>query len=154
MQSLFIRSLLVGLTAITVAVQSGAQSKTYDEQALRIDAGPGTLRVVRGVSDSVVLKIGEFKSTDLSGVVASSPNAASQARLFEKNYRPGLSLTGLGIALMGVGIGVSRVSADPLITSAFTITSIGLIAYGSSRLVIAYRGLSKAIWWYNRDLKS
>jgi F420-dependent methylenetetrahydromethanopterin dehydrogenase len=154
MQRFFIPCLLMGLTVMTVAVQSGAQSKAYDEQALRIDAGPGTLRVVRGVNDSVVLKIGEFKSTDLSGVVASSSNAVGQARLFEKNYRPGLSLTGLGIALMGVGIGVSRVNVDPFITSAFTITSIGLIAYGSSRLVVAYRGLSKAIWWYNRDLKS
>ena len=62
-------------------------------------------------------------------------------------------MTGLGIALMGVSIGVSRLDVDQLIPSALTITSIGLIAYGASRLERAYRGLSKAIWWYNRDLK-
>ena len=108
---------------------------------------------MRGVDDSVVLKIGEFKSVDLVGLVSSSPNAAAQARLFESNYHPGLSITALGIALMGVGIGVSRMDVDQLVPSALTITSVGLIVYGASRLERAYRGLSKAIWWYNRDLK-
>jgi hypothetical protein len=42
---------------------------------------------------------------------------------------------------------------DQLIPSTMTITSVGLIAYGASRLERAYRGLSKAIWWYNRELK-
>jgi len=153
MQRLFIRSLLTGLAIVTATVQLEAQNNTYDQQALRVDAGPGTLRIVRGVGDSVVLKIGDLRSVDLSGIVATSSNAVTNARLFEKNYRPGLSFTGLGIALMGVGIGVSRMDVDPLIASVFTVSSIGLIAYGASRLQIAYRGLSKAIWWYNRDLK-
>jgi len=131
-----------------------AQDKTYDSQALRIDAGAGALRVVRGVGDSVVLRIGDFKPVDLTGLVSSSPNAVAQARLFEGNYRQGGWITGLGIALMGVSIGVSRLDIDQLIPSALTITSIGLIAYGASKLERAYRGLSKAIWWYNRDLKN
>ena len=135
------------------AAGSEAQDKTYDAEALRIDAGPGTLRVVRGVGDSVVLKIGDFKSADLSGLVSSSPNAVAQARLFEANYHRGGWITGLGIALMGVSIGVSRLDTDQLIPSALTLTSLGLIAYGASKLERAYRGLSKAIWWYNRDLK-
>jgi hypothetical protein len=130
-----------------------AQDKTFDTQALRIDAGPGTLRVVRGVGDSVVLKLGDFKPVDLTGLVSSSPNAVAQARLFEANYHRGAWITGLGIALMGVSIGVSRMDVDQLIPSTMTITSVGLIAYGASRLERAYRGLSKAIWWYNRDLK-
>jgi len=152
MRILYLHCLVMGLALMT-AVGLEAQDKTYDTQALRIDAGPGTLRVVRGVGDSVVLKIGDFRRVDLRGLVASSPNAVAEARLFESNYRPGGWITGLGIALLGVGIGVSRMDVDQLIPSALTITSVGLIAYGASRLERAYRGLSKAIWWYNRDLK-
>ncbi len=152
MHILFFACLVTGLAHMTSGTIE-AQEKSYDALALRVDAGPGSLRVVRGVDDSVVLKIGEFKSVDLVGLVSSSPNAAAQARLFESNYHPGLSITALGIALMGVGIGVSRMDVDQLIPSALTITSVGLIVYGASRLERAYRGLSKAIWWYNRDLK-
>ena len=153
MRILHLSCLVMGLGLMTAAGLQ-AQDKTYDTQALRIDAGPGTLRVVRGVGDSVVLKIGDFRPVDLTGLVSSSPNAVAQARLFEANYHRGGWITGLGIALMGVSIGVSRLDVDRLIPSALTITSIGLIAYGASKLELAYRGLSKAIWWYNRDLKN
>ena len=152
MRILFSACLVTGLALMTTGSVEG-QDTTYDTQALRVDVGPGTLRVVRGADDSVVLKIGEFRPVDLVGLVARSPNATAQARLFESNYRPGLSITGLGIALLGVGIGASRMEVSNLIPSVFTISSIGLIAYGAARLDRAYRGLSKAIWWYNRDLK-
>ncbi len=149
----FTRCLLAVLAIMTATLQLTAQDKAYDEQALRVDLGPGTLRIVRGLRDSVVLKIGGLRSADLSGVVSTSSNAVANARMFEKNYRPGVWFTGLGIALMGVGIGVSRMDVDQPIASAITITGIGLVAYGASKLDMAYRGLSKAIWWYNRDLR-
>lgn len=153
MTVLFTRCLLPVFAIMTVTLALAAQERAYDEQALRVDAGPGTLRIVRGLRDSVVLKIGSLRSADLSGIVAASSNAVANARLFEKNYRPGVWFTGLGIAVMGVGIGVSRMDVDQPMASAITITSIGLIAYGASKLDMAYRGLSKAIWWYNRDLR-
>jgi hypothetical protein len=149
----FTRCLLVVFAIMTATLQLAAQDKAYDEQALRVDGGPGTLRIVRVLRDSVVLKIGGLRSVDLSGLVATSSNAVANARVFEKTYRPGVWFTGLGIALMGVGIGVSRMDVDQPIASAITITSIGLIVYGASKLDMAYRGLSKAIWWYNRDLR-
>ena len=41
----------------------------------------------------------------------------------------------------------------PTIPTALTIVSVSLITYGGTKLESAYRALSKAIWWYNRDLK-
>ena len=148
----FMAGLLMGAT-MAATLQVNGQVSTYDAQALRVDAAPG-LQIVRGISDSVVLKIGEFRRSGLAKLVASSPKAVAEAEIFEKNYRPGSWYAGAGIALFGLNLGLARMDPQPSFAGWITPISVGLIVYGGYRLQLAYRGLQKAVWWYNRDLKS
>jgi hypothetical protein len=130
-----------------------AQDKSYDESALRIDDHQGTMSIVRGVSGTVVGKIGVFRGSDLASVVSPSPNAVAEAKIFQRDYKPGTLLASLGIATMGAAIGAYRIpDINTWIPSGLTVASLTLIAYGATKLESAYRALSKAIWWYNRDL--
>jgi hypothetical protein len=153
MRSLFIACFLTGAATMGIATPVMGQGQIYDQQALRVDAAPG-LQIVRGANDSVVLKIGEFKRSRLSELVSSSPNAVAQAEIFEKNYRPGSWFAGSGIALFGLYLGISSMQPRPTAAAWLIPASVGLIVYGGYRLQLAYRALHKAIWWYNRDLKS
>lgn len=130
-----------------------AQDGSYDENALRLDAHYGDVRIVRGVSGTVVGKIGVFRGIDVANVVSPSPNAVAEAKVFQRDYRPGTLIASLGIATMGAAIGASRIpNINQAIPTGLTIASVALITYGGSRLERAYRALGKSIWWYNRDL--
>ena len=153
MRSLFMACLLTGAATMGITMQSNGQVASYDNDALRVDAAPG-LQIVRGAADSVVLKIGEFKRSQLAKLVASSPNAVAQAEIFEKNYRPGSWYAGAGIAFFGIYLGMNTIQPRPVLAGWLLPASLGLIVYGGYRLQLAYRGLQKAVWWYNRDLKS
>jgi hypothetical protein len=131
-----------------------AQEGTYDENALRVDQHRGTIRIVRGVSETVVVKIGAFRAADVAGVVSPSPNAIAEAKRFEHDYRPGTWIAALGAATLGVAIASSRIAdLNQAVSTGLTIAGVSLITYGGWRLGNAYRALSKSIWWYNRDLK-
>ena len=47
-----------------------AQDATYDENALRVDQHRGTISIVRGVSETVVAKVGAFRGVDVAGIVS------------------------------------------------------------------------------------
>ena len=130
-----------------------AQEGTYDENALRLESHPGETRLVRGVSGALVGKIGGFRDVDLAAVVSRSPNAVTEAKVFQRDYAPGLWMISAGLAVLGASIGALRIEdVNPVITTGLTISSVALLGYGSKRLSNAYRALSKSIWWYNRDL--
>ncbi len=132
-----------------------AQESTYDENALRIDQNRGTISIVRGVSETELLKIGAFRAVDVAGVVSQSPNAVTQAKIFENDYRPGTWIMSLGIATLGAAIGSYRIAGlNQAIPTGLTIAGVSLITYGGWRLGNAYRALSRSVWWYNRDLKN
>ena len=131
-----------------------AQESTYDENALRVDQHRGTISIVRGVSETVVLKVGPFRAADVAGIVSPSPNAVGEAKKFEHDYRPGTWIASLGIATLGLAIGSYRIGdLNQAIPTGLTIAGVSLITYGGWRLGNAYRALSKSVWWYNRDLK-
>ena len=131
-----------------------AQEATYDENALRIDQHRGTISIVRGVSETVVAKVGAFRGVDVARIVSASPNAVAEAKIFEHDYRPGTWIVSLGVATLGVALGSYRIAdLNQAIPTGFTIAGVSLITYGGWRLGNAYRALSKSIWWYNRDLK-
>ena len=131
-----------------------AQEATYDESALRVDQHRGTISIVRGVSETVVVKVGPFRGADVAGIVGPSLNAVGEARKFEHDYRPGTWIASLGIATLGAAIGSYRIAdLNQAVPTGLTIAGVALITYGGWRLGNAYRALSKSIWWYNRDLK-
>ena len=130
-----------------------AQDRSYDEGALRLDAHHGTISIVRGTSGAVVGKIGVFRGTDLTSVVSPSPNAVAEAMTFQRDYRPGTLMLSAGIVTMGAALGASRIAdSNSLVPMGLTIAGVALITYGGTKIESAYRALSKAIWWYNRDL--
>jgi hypothetical protein len=131
-----------------------AQEGTYDENALRVDQHRGAISIVRGVSETVVVKVGAFRAFDVAGIVSPSPNAVAQAKIFEHDYRPGTWILSLGTATLGVAIGTYRIAhLNQAVPTGLTIAGVSLITYGGWRLGNACRALSKSIWWYNRDLK-
>ncbi|HEV2018380.1 MAG TPA: hypothetical protein VGQ98_08780 [Gemmatimonadaceae bacterium] len=131
-----------------------AQEGSYDENALRVDQHRGTISILRGVSETVVMKVGAFRAVDVAGIVSPSPNAVGEAKKFEHDYRPGMWIASLGIATLGVAIGSYRIAdMNQAVPTSLTIVGVSLITYGGWRLGNAYRALSKSVWWYNRDLK-
>ena len=139
---------LLGATAMS------AQDLSYDQNALRVENRRGDLQIVRGIQGTVVAHSGVFHAPRLTNLVTESDSAVAEAKVFERDYQPGQYIAGLGIATMGAAIGASRINdINTLIPGALTVASVALIVYGGGRLENAYRALSKAIWWYNRDLK-
>ena len=131
-----------------------AQEATYDENALRVEQHRGSISIVRGISETVLLKVGPFRAADVAAIVNPSPNAVAEARKFEHDYRPGTWIASLGVATLGLAIGSSRIAdLNQAIPTGLTIAGVSLITYGGWRLGNAYRALSKSVWWYNRDLK-
>jgi hypothetical protein len=136
------------------ATAMSAQDLSYDENALRVESRMGNLQIVRGVQGTVVARTGVFRGPRVANLVVQSDSALAEAKVFERDYQPGEIAAGIGIAMLGAGIGVSRIpDINSFIPSALTTAGVILIAYGGSKLESAYRALSKAIWWYNRDLK-
>ena len=147
-------SLSAALLCLMGTTVMGAQDSTYDQNALRVESIRGELRVLRGAQGAVVARSGIFHAPRLASVVTQSDSAVAEARVFERDYQPGQYIAGLGLAMMGAAIGVSRIhDINTLIPSGLTIASVALIVYGAGRLESAYRALSKSIWLYNRDLK-
>jgi hypothetical protein len=139
---------------ITGASAMAAQESVYDENALRVESRQGNLRIVRGVEGIVVARAGIFHGPKVADLVIRSDSALAEAKGFERDYDPGQWVLGLGITTLGVAIGASRIhDINPAIQGSLTAASVILLAYGASKLDSAYRALSKAIWWYNRDLK-
>jgi hypothetical protein len=131
-----------------------AQEGRYDEEALRVDQHRGAVSIVRGVSETPVLTVGAFRAVDVAGLVGPSPNAVAQAKIFERDYRPGMWMVSLGVATLGAAIGSYRIAGlNQALPTGLTVAGVSLITYGGWRLGNAYRALSKSIWWYNRDLK-
>jgi len=135
------------------ATPMSAQDSSYDNSALRLDSHRGDLQILRGREGTVVARAGVFRGPKVANLMNGSDSAVAEARVFEHNYHPGQSFAALGIATMGAAIGVSRIpDINTWIPTGLTIASVALITYGGTKLESAYRALSKAIWWYNRDL--
>lgn len=140
--------LLLGATAM------GAQDSSYDENALRVESHHGDLQIVRGIQGAIVARAGIFRGPKVANIVSQSERALAEAKIFERDYQPGQSVAAMGIATLGAAIGAWRIpDINPAIPTGLTIVSVSLITYGGTKLESAYRALSKAIWWYNRDLK-
>lgn len=136
------------------ATAMSAQDSSYDENALRVENRLGDLQIVRGTQGIVVARAGVFHGPKVAALVGQSEKAVAEARVFEREYDPGQTILALGIATLGATIGASRIPDINLaIPASLSVASFSLIAYGGLKLERAYRALSRAIWWYNRDLK-
>jgi hypothetical protein len=144
--------LLIGFASMAPTMEVRAQDRTYDAAALRLDSGFDGLKVVRGVSDSVVLSIGILRAADVVQLVGPSPNAITQAKVFEANYRKGVWTAVLGMAIWPTVYAINHIGPNQPVPLGVTFISAALVVYGAQRIDSAKRALSRAIWWYNRDL--
>ena len=136
------------------ATVMAAQESGYDENALRVESRQGNLQILRGINGTVVARAGIFHPPRLANLVTQSDSALAEAKIFERYYQPGQWMAALGIATLGATIGASRITdINPVIQVTLYATGFAALGYGGSRLHSAYGALSKAIWWYNRDLK-
>jgi hypothetical protein len=128
-------------------------ARTYDSLALRLETHMGEFRIIRGLNGPEVGHIGMFTRVNLERLVATSDNATREAREFDRSHGPGMLAGVSGLVIFGVAIAASSAAHANWGLTTATVSGAVLMTYGAVRLDKAYRSLSKAIWWYNRDLK-
>jgi hypothetical protein len=127
-------------------------SRSYDTQALRFESRWASANIIRGASGSVVGTAGLFRDFDVEKLVASSPQAAIEARSFKANNIRGSVVGGLGATTVVVGAILTSNSSNNAASPILMVAGGIATAWGIQHLNIGYSALSRALWWYNRDL--
>ena len=146
-------SSLASPRAVSSSATSSSSECTYNTCALRMKLSWGSWRIIRGEQEEQVTKLGMFSTPTIEPIVAASPDAALEARTFDKNYGSGEILQAVGVALMGVGIAAASTDNSAVIPITTVLGGGALLFYGVSRRVRAFNSLNTAIWLYNRTLK-
>ena len=139
---------------VTAPSQSArADSATvYDSQALRFEGRWGSADIIRGAKGEVVGTVGWFRDFDVEKLVQSSPRAVADARDFKVSNFRGSLVTAIGASLVTIGIVVAGNNSNNASTPVLIIAGAGGIGWGLTHLNSSYAALSRALWWYNRDL--
>lgn len=124
----------------------------YDTQALRLESHWGDYRVVKGKDGTVVGTVGLLRSFDVEKLVSKSPVAAAEARVYQANHLPGSIVGALGGVAFITGLIMSSNSSNNASSPILVIAGAGAMGWSAQHLNTAYSALSRAIWWYNRDL--
>jgi hypothetical protein len=139
------------ITAVTAAAKSDTVV-SYDTQALRLESHWGDYRVVKGKDGTVVGTVGLLRSFDVEKLVSRSPVAAAEARAYRANHLPGSIVGAVGGVTFLTGLILSSNSSNNASSPILVIAGAGAIGWSAKHLNTAYSALSRAIWWYNRDL--
>ena len=132
--------------------QSNDSTRGYDAQALRFESSWGSGRIIRGADGPVVGNVGWFRSFNVEKLVASSPSARAEARVYQTNNFRGSVVAGIGAASIAIGVVVAANRTGNASTPILIIGGLGAMAWGAQHVNIAYSALSRSLWWYNRDL--
>lgn len=144
-----------GASSRSVSEQATLRSDSahkYDAQALRFESNWGNIRIIRGANGPIVGTAGWFRTFDVEKLVAASPPARAEARVYETNNLRGSIVGGLGALTLGVGVVVAANSSNNASSPVLIIAGAGAMAWGARQMSIAYSALSRSLWWYNRDL--
>ena len=125
---------------------------SYDSRALRLEADWGRLRILQGVDGLVVGTAGLFKTVNAEKIVAGSARAETEAKLFRESHRRGALASAVGAVTFVVGVVATTNNANNAATPVLMIAGAGGMFWGARQLNSAYSSLSRAVWWYNRDL--
>jgi hypothetical protein len=139
-------------TAAASPSTSADSSRRYDSDALRFESRWGSADIKRGTDGTVVGTVGWFRDFDVEPLVAASPRALAEARSFKKENFRGSVVGAAGAATFLTGIIVTSNSANNAASPVLIILGVGGIAWGAQHLQLGYSALSRAFWWYNRDL--
>ncbi len=157
MSSRIIRALVAAGSCVVFAsaaavAQSSDSVHRYDGQALRYESYFGNARIIRGADGPVVGTTGWFRSFDVEKLVAGSPSALADARLYKTNNFRASVVTSIGAAAALIGVAVTANSSNNASSPILIIGGVGAIAWGAQHFTIAYSALSRSLWWYNRDV--
>ena len=144
--------LIAGALHAVSAAPAAAQTET--REALRFESHWGTMRIVEGADGPVVGSAGVFRTANIEKILTGSPRAESEARLFRASHRNGAVATALGSLTFGAGLIASANSSSNAATPILMIGGLGAVFWGARQLDKSFSSLSRAVWWYNRDLGS
>lgn len=143
-------ALLSPLSADRAAAQQAPANCTYDTCALRVRAptfrAPRAL--VRGLEDIEVARLGLMEPA-IAPLVTLSDSAVTHARVYDVLSDRGSIITIVGTVL---SIGAPIVFRETGQKVGFAVAGIGISIYGGIVTNQAQEALSRALWWYNREL--
>jgi hypothetical protein len=128
-------------------------TRTHSTDALRFESNWGNVSIIRGADGPVVGTLGWFRDFDLKQLLASSPSAAADVRAFETNNFRGSLVGAIGATTTLIGVVVAANSSNNAASPVLVIGGVGAMLWGAQHLSMSYSSLSRALWWYNRDLK-
>jgi hypothetical protein len=137
----------------SVPGQATDSSRTYGAAALRFETRWGNVSIIRGADGPVVGTLGWFRDFDLTQLLATSPPAVADARVFETNNFRGSVVGAIGATTALIGVVVAANSSNNAASPVLVIGGVGAMVWGAQHLSMSYSALSRALWWYNRDLK-
>ena len=141
-----------GRVAHTDSTRTTDSTRAYDAQALRIESSWGSAKVIRGAPGEILGTVGWFRDYDVEKLVEASPRALADAHKFRANNFRGSVLTAIGATTAVVGIVLTANSSNNAASPMVIIAGAGIMAYGAQHINKGYNALSRAVWWYNRDL--
>lgn len=122
-------------------------------RALRFESSWGNVRLIRGADGPVLATGGWFRDFNLETLLASSPSAVAEARVYQTNNFRGSLVGGIGALTTIVGVVVAANRSSNASSPVLVIGGVGAMVWGAQHLNKSYSALSRALWWYNRDLK-
>ena len=139
--------------ALNVAEGAADSARSYGASALRFETSWGNVSLIRGANGPVVGTLGWFRDFDLTQLLASSPSAVADARVFQTNNFRGSVVGAIGATTTMIGVIVAANSSNNAASPVLVIGGVGAMVWGAQHLSTSYSALSRALWWYNRDLK-
>ena len=128
-------------------------TRTFGTGALRFETSWGNVSIIRGADGPVVGTLGWFRDFDLAQLLASSPSAVADARVFQANNFRGSVVGAVGATTALIGVLVAANSSNNAASPVLVIGGVGAMVWGAQHLSMSYSALSRALWLYNRDLK-
>ncbi|HEV7838157.1 MAG TPA: hypothetical protein VGO75_08845 [Gemmatimonadaceae bacterium] len=144
-------ALCVIYPASTAAAQRSDSSR-YEGQALRYESYWGSARIIRGADGPLVGTAGWFRSFDVEKLVAASPPARAEARVYKSNSFRASVIGIVGATATVVGVVVVANGSNNASSPVLIIGGVGAMVWGAERFHTAFSALSRSLWWYNRDL--
>src|SRR6476619_3719560 len=77
-----------GATHASPVASTADSATSYDSQALRLESHWGEYRVIRGAKGPIIGTVGPIRSFDVEQLVARSPVAVAEARVYRANHFP------------------------------------------------------------------
>jgi hypothetical protein len=126
-------------------------TSAYERGAILLEPYSMGDRLLEGKDRRVLANLNDFATTRLADILARSPKAADEARVYDRNHRSGAFMMLAGIIGMAAG-GVASQLGNGGGSYPLWIGGTLLIGSGSVRMNRASHALPRAVWWYNHDL--